>query len=244
MSGLLRLEAVTVRQGREPRNAVAVLKRVDLTVAERERVAVIGTPARSGKSALMRVLAGALPPDEGRVLCAGRSLYEISDRERSALVRDMVGLADPASVELTRCDRVVELVGLALLSGRVSMRQAQIQARRALSRVGASACADLRPVELTRGERVRVSIARALVREPRVLLIDEPAALPDPDEVDDIIRMVRSVARDLGAALVVATQDPLALVGGWDQMVHVSDGELTSSERDGVLVPFPHRNSA
>lgn len=243
-SDLVALEHVTVLHARDQRPEAAVLRDVSLSIGAGERIGVIGTTDRSGKSALLRVLAGALAPAAGRVVFDGLALYEVSDARRSTLVREQIGLADPATLDLTRCDRVVELVALALMSGRVSMRVAEVRARQALVRVRAGSCSEMHPSELTRGERVRVAIARALVRDPRILLVDEPAALPDPGEVDSIMRLLRAIARERGIALVVASRDAFVFGPRWDAIVHVSDGDVTSSDRGGELVRFPGRRSA
>lgn len=241
---LLSLEQVTVRQRPELRSEVVVLRAVDLAIGPRETVGVIGLGERSGKSTLLRVLAGLHPPDEGRVLLEGRSLYELGARERAELLRSTIGFADPDSLTPSRCDRVVELVALALMGSRLSMQSAMVRARRALNEAGVSACGEMRPAELTRAERVRVSIARAIARDPKVLLVDEPAALPDPDEITAVVGLLREIARRRGIALVIASQDPVAL-RGVDRAVHVSAGVLrTSSRRGGQVVPFPQASGS
>src|SRR5262249_3365697 len=152
----------------------------------------------------------------------------MTDGERAAMLRSSIGLADPGAVISTRSERVVDYVALGLLSSNVSLREASILARRALARVEAADCADLLPRELTRAEQTRVAIARALVRDPQLLLVDEPAAMPSPEEIESITRMVRAIARERGIALVMASQDPLALRGA-DKIVHVTDGALRTS---------------
>lgn len=241
MTPLLSLERVTKRYARDQRREVVVLRSVDLEIAARESVGVIGME-RAGKSTLLRILAGAVPPDEGVVRFEGRSLNAMTDGERAAVVRSSIALADPVAVISTRCERVVDHVALGLLSRGLSIRQAGVLARHALGRVGAGECADLFPRELTRGEQTRVAIARALVRDPQVLLVDEPAAMPRPDEIEEITRMVREIVRERGIALVMASQDPLALRGA-DRVVHVTDGELRTSERRGTVVELRRSRS-
>jgi predicted ABC-type transport system involved in lysophospholipase L1 biosynthesis ATPase subunit len=241
MSGpLLALEQVTVRRPPpELRSEGPVLRAVDLAIGPREIVGVIGLGERSGKSTLLRVLAGLHPPDEGRVLLEGRSLYEMGARERAEVLRSTIGFADPNALLPSRCERVVELVALALLGGGLSMQAATSRARRALSEAGVTACGEMSPVELTRAERVRVAIARAIARDPKVLLVDEPAALPDPDEISAVIGLLREIARRRGIALVIASQDPAAL-RRVDRAVHVTAGALkTSDRRGGRVLPFP-----
>lgn len=242
MTPLLALKDVSVRFARDQRHEVVVLSNASLEIAPRESIGVIGME-RSGKSTLLRVLAGSLPPDQGEVLFEGRAMGAMSDGERAAIVRSSIGFADPAAVVTTRCERVVEHVALGLLSAGASLREANVLARRALARVGAGDCADLFPRQLSRGEQARVAIARALVRDPKVLLVDEPAAMPRPDEIEEITRLVREIAREREIALVMASQDPLALRGA-DRIVHLTDGELRTSEKRGTVVDFPRSRSA
>lgn len=242
MTALLSLENVTKRYARDQRAEVTVLRSVSLDIAPGESVGVFGLE-RSGKSTLLRVLAGVVRPDDGVVRFDGRPMHALSDGQRAAILRSDIGLADPTAVVSTRCERVVEFVALALLSADVSIRQASVLARHALRRVGAADCADLFPRELTRGEQTRVAIARALVRDPQVLLVDEPAAMPSPEEIESITRMVRQLAREREIALVMASQDPLALRGA-DRIVHVTDGALKTSDKRGTVVEFPRSRSA
>ena len=245
MTALVALDGVTVRYAPRQRIETTLLRDVTLSIGAGDKVCLIGTSERSGKSALLRVLAGILPPDAGRVDLVGESLYALPDGRRAALLRDRVGYVDPESLTATRSHRVVDLVAMGLMSGRISMRSAEIRARQALSRVRASSCADLSPAELTRAERIRVATARALVRDPSILLVDEPAALPDPDEVDSILRLLSRTARERGMALVVASNNAIALGRRrWDMIVHVSAGEITTSERIGEVLPFAPRRSA
>lgn len=239
---LISLENVTVRHAREQRREVTVLRSVSFDIAPCESIGVIGME-RSGKSTLLRVLAGRLLPDEGIVRFEGRSVAAMSDGERAAMLRTAIGLADPSAVISTRCERVVDHVALGLLSSNVSVREGSILARKALASVGAGECADLMPRELTRGERTRVAIARALVRDPKILLVDEPAATPSPGEIESITRLVRTIARERKIALVMASQDPLALRGA-DRVVHVTDGTLRTSDRPGTVIEFPRSRSA
>jgi putative ABC transport system ATP-binding protein len=192
---------------------------------------------RSGKSTLLRIAAGIELPDAGVVLFEGRDITRLSDRERARLVRTQIGLA-PSSWRETRNVRVVEHVALPLLSNSASMREASVKARAVLERVGATGRADAPIFELSPGERTRVAIARALVRDPALLLVDEPALTPSPTERDELYALLRSLAGERGLTLVVASED-LAAIRTARQAMTISDGTLRSSQRAGRVVPFP-----
>jgi len=194
-------------------------------------------PRRSGKSTLLRIAAGIELPDAGVVRFEGRDITKLSDRERARLVRTKIGFA-PASWREARNLPVVEHVGLPLLSGGASMREASVKARAVLERVGATSRADAAIFELSPGERTRVAIACALVRDPALLLVDEPALTPSPSERDELYALLRSLTGERGLTVVVASED-LAAIRTARQAMTISDGTLRSSHRAGRVVPFP-----
>ncbi len=124
-----------------------------------------------------------------------------------------------------------------LASGWV-MKDAAPVARRMLARVGAAHCAELRTHELALGERTRVSLARALIREPRLLLVDEPGASPSPGEQDEIRELLASFARMSGLTMIVASEEPAMLVGA-KRIVSLDDGRLLTTDQPGSVVAFP-----
>lgn len=215
---------------------ITVLDQVSFEIEREESVGVWG-PRRSGKSTLLRIAAGLELPDAGTVRFDGRALQSLSELERARLVRTQVGLA-PASLRETRNVRVVEHVALPLLSTGASLREASVTARRVLERVGATSRADTPVLELSPGERTRVAIARALVREPALLLIDEPALTPSPSERDELYALLRSLAAEPGLTVVVASED-LAAIRTMRQAMTISDGSVRSSRRTGRVLPFP-----
>jgi ABC-type lipoprotein export system ATPase subunit len=195
-------------------------------------------PRRSGKSTLLRIAAGIERPDAGVVRYRGRDVASLSDRERARLVRTEIGLA-PSTWRETRNARVVEHVALPLLSGGASMREACVHARATLERVGVTSRADAPIFELSAGERTRVAIARALVRDPALLLVDEPALTPSPSERDELYALLRSLGGERGLTLVIASED-VAAIRIADHAMTISDGQLrSSSQQAGRVVPFP-----
>jgi putative ABC transport system ATP-binding protein len=233
---LLAFEGVTKRYLDLGVREQVVLDRVSFTIDAGSSLGLWGL-RRSGKSTLLRIAAGIELPDEGIVRFEGRDITKLSDRERARLVRTKIGLA-PSSWRETRNVPVVEHVALPLLSGGARMRQACPAAREALERVGATSRADVPVFDLSPGERTRVAIARALVREPTLLLVDEPGLTPSPTERDEIYALLRSLAGQRGLTIVVASED-LAAIRTARQALTISDGTLRSSQRPGRVVPFP-----
>ena len=197
---------------------------------------------RSGKSTLLRIAAGVEPPDAGTVRCAGRDLTRLSRGEVAQLLRNSIGLAS-TDRHATRNEIVVDHVALPALSLGATLREAQIAAREALERVGAANRADARMGDLSPGERTRVAIARALVRNPLLLLVDEPGSTPSPADRDEIYALLGSLGRDPALTLIVASEDVAAIRTARRAMT-LGDGELRSSDRGGQLLRFPGQRAS
>ncbi len=214
-----------------------MLDSVSLEIEHGDFVGMWG-PKRSGKSTLLCVMAGIEQPDSGEVSFDGQRMSGMPARERSRLLR-RGGIALVSANWRTQIVRpAVELVATAGASDGTPMREARTLARRALGQVEATDCADAQTDRLTLGERLRVGLAMALVREPRLLLVDEPAVLPSPLESDKLYGLLRSLGEQRNLAVVVASENLAALSGSVRRMA-VSSGEVRSMDQDGVIVRFP-----
>ncbi|MBS1869406.1 MAG: ATP-binding cassette domain-containing protein [Actinobacteria bacterium] len=220
---LLALEHVSKTYRRGGRELHA-LRDVSLELAAGELVGVWG-PRSSGRTTLLRVAAGLEAPDRGRVLLDG---VELSAHAEGALRRRVAYCHTsfaPAHGEL-----VVEHVAVPLLAVGARLDRACTRAQAMLDRVGAGACAELRPHELAQGELMRVVLARALLQRPQLLLIDEPASGVDVLEREDLLTTLRVVAKDDRVA-VLLTASETAGVAGADRVLALNDGALYG---DGV----------
>jgi len=199
---LLELARATKRFTSGQRELV-VLDDVSLTVAAGECVAVYGT-RRSGRTTLLRIVAGLLTLDAGEVRFDGRAS---ASRGRRALGVE-IGYGDPG-FDVAHGGVVAEHVALALLARGVGRKEGCARALAALERAGASACAERDPRELRPGELVRAGIARALVTEPRLLLLDEPTSGVEPEEREPVLALLRELA-DGGLAVLATVGEPVA----------------------------------
>jgi ABC-type glutathione transport system ATPase component len=119
------------------------------------------------------------------------------------------------------------------------VRQAERRALRELDLVGVSAGeAHSLATQLSMVDRTRVMLARALAREPILIVLDDPVLTPSTIERDILYRMLRTIARERGAALLVASDD-LPALQGFDVLMSISARELCSSEASAKIVPFP-----
>jgi len=217
---LLALEHVEKRYSDGPRER-SVLKDASLELDAGE-LGVIWGIRRSGRSTLLRLAAGIERPDSGTVRFAGHDL----DGRRHSLLGDGIGYAQKMFASdhgLT----VLEVVSVALLARGVGQALARGRAREALERTEVASCAAMAPGELDAAEAVRVELARTLVLEPRLLVIDEPTKGVDLLERDELLLLLRSLA-DEGIAVLASTGDSTALAGA-QRTFALGDGDLRST---------------
>jgi predicted ABC-type transport system involved in lysophospholipase L1 biosynthesis ATPase subunit len=238
---LLELREVTkhLQDGVRP---VVVLDRVSLEVEQGDVVGIFGE-RQAGKSTLLKVMAGVEPPDSGVATFGGRDIARLSVDAR-------VGLWRHRGIALVRCDwrpvrsnqPVVEHVAMPLVSGGVTLAEGEALARCALDRVGALPWAHLSTDRLSLDERIRVELARAVVREPRLLLVDEPAVLVGSSASRELYALLRALAKEAGMALVIASEDATPLAGV-QRAMRISDGRVRSTDSRRRVVAFPERRS-
>ena len=199
------------------RVANAVLAPLDLELAAGEALAVVG-PSGAGKSTLLKVVAG-LVPCQGRVLLRGRDMAGVPPHRRQ------LGYL---SQELHLFPHLTVRGNLALalcFSGLTRReRAARIDATLALCAIAHRA--DRRPAALSGGERQRAALARALVRRPGLLLLDEPFSALDPATRERLWRDVGELRRSLGLAALIVTHDPVEARVMAGRAVTLRDGRL------------------
>jgi NitT/TauT family transport system ATP-binding protein len=171
----LRLEGVEKRYGDGP-DAVTALAPVDLVLEDDEIVAVVG-PSGCGKTTLLRIIAGLTPPSHGSVSVGGRPVWRDGPVVDRQAVRDVAVVFQEAN--LLPWMSVGSNVALPLRLRGVGRRQRQERARQLCEAVGIGGFERKRPTQLSIGMRHRASIARALIDDPRILLLDEPFAALD-----------------------------------------------------------------
>lgn len=192
---------------RYPNGAVGALD-VSLTVETGSFVALFG-PSGSGKTSQLHMLGLLQRPDEGEVWIDGDRVDQLSESGAAKVRRSKLGFVFQ-SASLLRLVSARENVDVSMrLTGkRGSDAKQRVEA--ALESVGMSGRMDHRPDEMSGGEQQRVSIARALVHQPKYLLADEPTGELDTTTGAGILQMLRDIA-DGGTTVVMATHDPAAI---------------------------------
>lgn len=220
-----------------------VLDRVSLTIQAGQAVGVYGQ-RRSGKSTLLRMAAGIVLADSGVVRFDGHDVAAMSARARGRLLRGAVAFMAAQDWRALPGETVVNHVATSLGSEGLTMRQARRRALQVLDQVGIGAAgAQEAASDLSMTDRTRVMLARALAREPRLLILDEPALMPSINDRERFIELLREAVRQRGMALLVASEE-IGALRGVGVLMSIADGELSSSDGPGTVVNLPTRRRA
>jgi cell division transport system ATP-binding protein len=223
---MIRLQGVTKRHP----NGLTALADVSLSVAEGEFVFLIG-PTGAGKSTLLRLLYRAETPTSGRVFVGGRDITRLSSRAAPALRRQL-GVVFQDFKLLPR-KTVFENVGFALQVTGTPPDEIRPRTLAALELVGLEERAEALPWQLSGGEQQRVSIARALVRRPPLLLADEPTGNLDPRSSWEIIQLLSRINLR-GTTVLVATHNKLVVDILRKRVIELAGGQLVRDEDYGL----------
>ena len=204
---------------------VAALGGVSLSIDEGEILAIMGRSG-SGKSTMMNVIGCLDVPTSGRYVLDGEDVGRLSD-DRLAVVRNRkIGFVFQTYNLLARSTALAN-VELPLLYG--NGKDHRRRAMEALDRVGLADRAGHRPAELSGGEQQRVGIARALVKQPTILLADEPTGNLDSRSSEEIMGILQALNRDEGITVIIVTHEP-EIGEHTDRVVSMRDGQVIDDE--------------
>ncbi|WP_242608798.1 ABC transporter ATP-binding protein [Actinomadura formosensis] len=215
---------------KEYADGVTALKGVDLGIAPGELVAIVG-PSGSGKSTLLHMIGTLDRPTGGSVRVAGHEVAGLTDRELSALRARHIGFVFQQfhlAAGVTALDNVAD----GLLYGGARLKERRERARAALERVGLGNRTGHRPHQLSGGEQQRVAVARAVAREPDLLLADEPTGNLDSAAGAGVLALLDELNR-AGTTVAIITHD-LDVAAGAPRRVRVRDGLIVADERAEV----------
>jgi len=225
MDPLVRVQSLT-RRYLMGESVVTALDNVDLAFEKGELTAVVGRSG-SGKSTLLHLLGGLDRPTCGEVWVGGRRLAELSNDDLAAYRRTGVGFVFqffnlvPTLTALQNVELPMTLAGVAIAERR--RRAAAL-----IDRVGLTARGGHRPKELSGGEQQRVSVARALVNDPPLLLADEPTGNLDSKTAADILGLLKGLE---GKTILMVTHDRSIARDFATRTVELSDGRKVNDER-------------
>ncbi|MFF5379713.1 ABC transporter ATP-binding protein [Pedobacter suwonensis] len=179
------------------------LKFPDREIGDMEQWLLLGASG-SGKSTLLNIIAGLLKPGQGEVLINGTDLYALSARERDSFRGKHIGIVFQKPHLIRSLDVLDNLELAAVMAGLPVDHERNLSL---LADLGISELAKNYPDQLSQGQLQRVSVARALVNKPDLLIADEPTSSLDDENAGQVIRMLAIQAKDNGAALLIATHD-------------------------------------
>jgi len=207
-------------------DAIHAVDDVSMRVCACEFVAIFGRSG-SGKTTLLKLAAGFLRADSGIVRFEGRDLATLSKAAMLSHRRMELGFVRQ-NFDLDEGLTAAENVELPLLVSGVNHRRARERALAALDDVGLVPRARHTPEKLSGGEQQRVSIARALVVEPKLILADEPTGNLDSETGDAVLDLLSALPRERGAATVLVTHDE-RVAGYANRVLRMRDGKLTQA---------------
>ena len=224
MGPLISVEDVTKTylMGTVPVNAVAG---VSFNVEEGELLSVVG-PSGSGKSTLMNILGCLDVPSNGTYRLEGDDVGRLNDNELAQVRGRKIGFIFQTYNLLPRLSAVANVqLPLLYIGGKDSRRRSMA----ALQRVGLSQRLTHRPTELSGGEQQRVGIARALVKDPSIILADEPTGNLDTQSGRDIMEILHALHSEEGITVLIVTHDP-EVAASTDRVVSMRDGALVADQ--------------
>jgi putative ABC transport system ATP-binding protein len=225
-------EAIVTLRGvsREYPGGVIALSGVDLDIDRGELVAIVG-PSGSGKTTMLNVMGTLDRPSAGQVVIDGFDIAELSDRELSALRAFRIGFVFQ-HFHLAPGVSALDNVADGLLYTGTNLRERRERAEAALLRVGLGQRLTHRPHELSGGEKQRTAMARAVVREPTLLLADEPTGALDSHSGEGVMRILLDLHKT-GTTIVVITHER-AVAAHLPRQVSMLDGRVVDDRIEVV----------
>jgi lipoprotein-releasing system ATP-binding protein len=206
-----------------PSEPLRVLCGVSFELNRSESLAILG-PSGSGKSTLLSVLGTLEPPTRGSVRLSGQDPYALDERALAAFRSRQIGFVFQDHHLLPQCTVLENVLIPFLADGAATMADSE-RATQLLQRVGLADRLTHRPAELSGGERQRVAIARALVREPTLMLADEPTGNLDRTTAHSITRLLLELQAERNTILVTVTHSP-ALAAALQRRMELDAGRL------------------
>jgi molybdate transport system ATP-binding protein len=217
------------------------LSRLDLdaafSVASGEVLALLG-PNGSGKSTTLRALVGLLPLAGGRVVLDGTVLEDPARKVRVPPEKRPIGLMFQDYLLFPHLS-ALENVAFGLRSRGTDKKAAREKASQTMARLGLADLTEAKPGSMSGGQQQRVAMARALVTDPKMLLLDEPLAALDVSTKTDVRRLLREVLSQSDAANVLVTHDLLDAVALGDRMVVIENGGIVQTGTPAEVTARP-----
>ena len=222
----IRALGITRSFGEGETKTVAV-NNVSLDLFRRQMVLLMG-PSGSGKSTLLAILSGLLHPDEGKAIALGTDIWKLSETEREAFRRKNFGFIFQG-YNLFPALTAREQLEIVLRWGEgMPAKEARRRTDEMLALLGLGKKGHLRPAQLSGGEKQRVAIGRAMVKEPMICFADEPTSALDWTHGEQVVELLGAAAHEQGATILVVAHDS-RIVPYADHVFHLEDGCIQES---------------
>jgi putative ABC transport system ATP-binding protein len=229
--GILSLSGIT-KIYRKGEIEVTALGGIDLEVEKAEFCAIVG-PSGSGKTTLLNIIGCLDKPSAGVMKYLGKELRLLGEKELSAYRREHVSFIFQ-SYNLIPVLTVAENVEIPLsIAGKLSRKAMRTKALEILDAVGIADKASRYPRELSGGQEQRVAIARALVKDPVVVLADEPTANLDSRTGEEIVELMKKINAERGTTFIFSTHDRMIMAEAL-RVVELRDGRIAGDTRRGA----------
>src|SRR5207253_2194256 len=210
------------------------------------QISLLMGPSGSGKSTLLAVLSGLLRPDSGKVIALGTDLWAQPEREQEAFRLRHCGFIFQGYNLFPALTARQQLEMVLRWGQGASAREARRRTDEMLTLLGLANKKHLRPAEMSGGEKQRVAIGRALMKNPDFCFADEPTSALDWAHGEQVVELLRTAAHERGATVLVVSHDS-RIVPYADRVFHLEDGRMTDQEEAlerPKLPARPHSNGA
>ena len=210
---------------------IKVLKGINLNVSEKDIVVIIG-PSGSGKSTLLRVINELEKPNKGQIIFEGKAVTNIDEyRKKVGMVFQHFNLFP----HLTVLDNLI----LAPVKLKIKNKEdAILEARKLLKDVGLSDKENTYPSNLSGGQKQRIAIIRTLMMDPKIILFDEPTSALDPEMVEEVLELMKKLAKD-GMTMIVVSHEMKFAREVATKMIFMVDGKIEEEGTPNQIFEHP-----
>ncbi len=219
------------RDVRKSYGQLEVLKGVSITLYQSEVVALVGTSG-AGKSTLLQVLGTLDHSDSGDIYFGGRNVTSMSEKQQAQFRNESLGFVFQFHHLLPEFTALENVCIPSWIAGR-DREETEERAVGLLTRLGLDHRLDHKPTQLSGGEQQRVSMARALINQPKLILADEPTGNLDTRNSEELYQVIFELAQDTGVAFLIATHN-LALAAKADRTCHIVDGVIEGEGEESI----------
>jgi lipoprotein-releasing system ATP-binding protein len=220
---MLRATDVTKSYGQ-----LQVLKGVSITLGQGEVVALVGASG-AGKSTLLQILGTLDDADGGSIHVGGNNITRMSEKQKAHFRNESLGFVFQFHHLLPEFSAIENICLPAWIAGQ-NKEETIERAKALLAQLGLEARGEHKPTQLSGGEQQRISMARALINRPKLILADEPTGNLDTRNSEDLYRIIFDLARSTGVTFLIATHN-LALAAKADRTCHIEDGIIVKESR-------------